>query len=272
MNKRQHSKAGFTIIELSLAMTFVSILMIFIAVLVINMTGIYTKGVTIKDLNSTGRIIIDDITRSIAASPPIILNDKTTGAPLYYKSTTNGGRFCTGVYSYIWNNVVSDAGGKTRIYGRDTGDTGANEYAGNPSENDLRKLGLLKPLRLVKVMDRSRVYCIEGDKKVELPADLAPGADTGIGTKPIELLGTNDTDLAVYDFKVFDPAQSKANRQVFYSVSFVLGTVRGMGLNGAMTASTACKPPSDDAGEFNYCAINKFNVSMRTTSSTLNGN
>ena len=284
-------RAGFTIIELMLAMTFVSILMILVAILVINMTDIFTKGVTIRDLNSTGRIVMDDIVRAIAASPPLSTGG-AGGARPYFLETTNGGRFCTGVYSYIWNKVIIGQGGVPRLFGSHSGDSDANWFGRiNPdgnhvalsSEEAMEQFELLTPLRFVKVSDFGRQYCrlnesgapqrpyvIVEDQRNATGDFLDHTIGTTIG-RPIELLGTSETDLAIADFVVFQPSVSSAAGQVFYSVSFVLSTIRGVqgsGGDGAI-APVTCQPPAVSRVEFNYCAINKFNVAMRTSSQSL---
>jgi len=289
-------KEGFTIIELMLAMTFVSILMVLVAILVINMTDIFTKGVTIRDLNSTGRLVMDDIVRAIAASPPL-----NTGCPnvgvcnpsnkRFFLETTNGGRFCTGVYSYIWNKVIIGEGGVPRVFGSESSDHGANQFGlinhhghhvALSSEDAMEQFELLTPLRFVKVSDFGRQYCrvdeggspersyvIVEDQRNETGDFLDHTIGTMIG-RPIELLGTSETDLAIADFVVFRPSVSSAAGQVFYSVSFVLSTIRGVqgSGDGAITPVT-CQPPAVSQVEFNYCAINKFNVAMRTSSQSL---
>jgi len=279
-------RAGFTIIEMMLAMTFVSILMVLVAILVINMTDIFTKGVTIRDLNSTGRLVMDDIVRAIAASPPLNTADRQS----YFVQTPNGGRFCTGVYSYIWNQVVIGPNGVPRIFGSADSDHGANRFGKitpsgayvELSQQEIIDHELLTPLRFVKVSDFGRQYCGVPGTAAWRPYVIVEDqrhnpdefiTDHSVGTmigRPLELLGTSETDLAIADFVVFNPSVSRTAGQVFYSVSFVLSTVRGVtgATDGAITPVT-CQPPAISQTEFNYCAINKFNVAMRTSSQSL---
>lgn len=242
---------GFTIIELMLAMTFLSILMITIAILVINITNIYTKGVTIKDVNATGRTLSDDFKRAISASPPV---DVTNVSSYFVSDQNGGGRFCTGLYSYIWNDAE-----KLKSYLEDPG-SAANGLVNN--YDDAGKS--LPPIRLVKVKDITRAYCgpegggREGDVKMEY--------------SPIDLLAQNEADLALFDVQVFAPAANNTTGQRYYSISFVLGTLRGtmeesQYTNGELASNNTCVVPKDFSSEFNYCAINKFNVSMRATGS-----
>ena len=60
-------KKGFTLIELSLATVFVSVLLISIAFISTQILAIYQKGLAIKAVTSSGRALTDDFTRAIAA-------------------------------------------------------------------------------------------------------------------------------------------------------------------------------------------------------------
>ena len=68
-NNRMGARKGFTIVETMLAMVFVGTLMIAIATLIINVSETYSKEITVKNVNETARNIIDDLKRSISASP-----------------------------------------------------------------------------------------------------------------------------------------------------------------------------------------------------------
>lgn len=285
---RPFTKKGFTIIELLLAMSFVAILMIIMAILVVNMINIFTRGVTLRDLNSTARLVMDDMVRSIGASPPITIDSgnplKNVFLPLSQGGERHGGVFCTGVYSYLWNNINPEGVGDDTIRHVVRWDIDVS----GPDTPDSRRialetLGLLPRPRLIKVMDYGRTFCrttdnphLRGDHIVVHIDDIAdhidrPGVAAGMG-RVTELLGSSETDLGIVDFQVFHPTASPVNGQVFYSLTFVLGTTQGLlardGSNLAITP-TACRPPVGNISEFNYCAINKFSVAMRTTSRTL---
>ena len=187
-------------------------------------------------------------------------------APVY-------GAICTGSYSYIWNSgyffdsrhyeVASTSPATFKL--------GGDEY---------------KDFRLLKVLDRNRGVCaysmlasIKGDLKsaemvytkgaitrsnvvfINSPNEIIPEDQ-----KPISLLAedNNDTTLALYDLQSAAPIQSNANNRLFYSVSFILGTIDG-GVN-IMSSGNFCATPDDykDAN-FNYCAINKFNFAVQAT-------
>lgn len=92
-----HNKRGFTLIELMLAMTFVSALLLAIAMTVIQISNVYTRGLTLKEVNQAGRTISTELKRGISQSAPFAVP-----GPKYVVQPW-GGRLCVGQYSYIWN-------------------------------------------------------------------------------------------------------------------------------------------------------------------------
>jgi hypothetical protein len=84
-----------------------------------------------------------------------------------------------------------------------------------------------------------------------------------VSEPPVDLiLKDSDNDLAIYDLSVANPAESGTQENVFYSVSFILGTLEG-GINITATGRS-CAVPTDYANEFfNYCAINNFNFAVQ---------
>ncbi len=138
MNLRfRNDSRGFTLVELMIAMAFIAMLLLAIAMLVIQIGGTYNKGVTMKSVNQAGRAITEDMRRTIAASKPF---DATVVA--HYNDAA--GRLCTGTYSYIWNkgSLASPA----------------NEYAAGPHS--------ATPIRFVKVIDNGAGYCADPTKDI----------------------------------------------------------------------------------------------------------
>jgi type II secretory pathway pseudopilin PulG len=229
---------GFTIIELTLAMTFISVLLITIVILVMQITRIYAKGTTIKNVNSVGRSLISDFQQTVGASP-VTPDLGAASGPKYMLTDAAGGRFCTGAYSYIWNT------GRRIVEWRKDGSTSLHKF------NSV-------PVRLLKVRDQGRIYCNSG-------TDIKTFADG------IELISSNESEIAVYDFHVYPPIiddNANANGQALYTISFVLGT---MGNNtdddGVVDTNNQCKPPAAEKSDFNYCAINKFDLTVRAMGS-----
>jgi type II secretory pathway pseudopilin PulG len=91
---------GFTLVELNIAVIFVSLLLIATVATSIYIGRIYQKGVTLKNVNQTGRQLIDQFRRDAIAAP----TDKVTvryvpAAP----SPTDNVRICFGTVSYVFN-------------------------------------------------------------------------------------------------------------------------------------------------------------------------
>ena len=97
---------GFTIVELTIAVAFLSVLML--AILTISMAAgkMYVKGDTNKAINQAGRDFSDAIRRDFLAAgvgtitPPIINNVGPVDNPLI------SGRMCLGAVDYLWNTAA----------------------------------------------------------------------------------------------------------------------------------------------------------------------
>ena len=195
------------------------------------------------------------------------------------------GAFCTGAYSYIWNsgylfgNYDVSVGKASFVY--------KNTSGGTTTVSDFR---------LLKVHDETRAVCMAAtfgatatkyevqrlDNYASVSTKINGSAPTtfniaasGTGDSvvtypvideaPVELLsGREDSNLAFYDLRAAAPAANAAGNGLFYSVSFILGTVQG-GVD-VMKTGNNCAPPEDYENEnFNYCAINKFNFAVQAT-------
>lgn len=84
-----HKHRGFTLIELMLAMAFISFLILFIVSAILQATRLYTKGLAIRQINQTGRQVVDSIAKSSRYANPTYL--------LTFK------RLCVGGVAYAWN-------------------------------------------------------------------------------------------------------------------------------------------------------------------------
>lgn len=82
--------AGFTLIELLLAMSFIAFLLLFMVSAILQVTKLYVKGSAIRQINQTGRQIIDDVSSTM----------RNNGTPVYI---ADHNRLCVGNTSYVWN-------------------------------------------------------------------------------------------------------------------------------------------------------------------------
>jgi prepilin-type N-terminal cleavage/methylation domain-containing protein len=267
------NRKGFTLIELMLAMSFLAVLMITIAILVIRIIGIYQKGLSIRAVNSTGRQLIDDFSRTIGGSP--IPDDVNTGSYAHLATTSyfreyfdSGtvktasnrqlrGSFCTGSYTYIWHTGTDLNNGNTYKY----------QYSG----------GELKDYHLLRIYDPDRAICVKdamAQNNVNVNTSVYNNSDgTGMAVKtaqPLELLEASEDNLALYDFRVFAPISNYLTGHSFYSATFILATLAG-GID-IISQGDYCREPTESLStDFNYCAINKFNFAMRATGETKGG-
>jgi hypothetical protein len=229
-NNRQ--TAGFTIVELMIAMAFISVLLLAIAMVVMQIGAIYNKGTTMKSVNQSGRAIVDDMKRTIGSSKLDISTDYRVHDHNDGSRPTidlDSGRLCTGTYSYIWNigTHVDPAHPESQF----------NKYSGDASD---------KLLRLVKVLDSGRQYC-KGDAK----AAIDP-------TNAVELL--SDRDLAVQGFHIEQLTHNGASGMTLYNIGITISNAESEAIN---TVDNSCKTPSEGSTLQNYCAVNEFIFTAR---------
>lgn len=102
---RQKSKAGFTIVEMSLAMSFIAALLITIALTITGIMTTFQKGVTLKSVNNVGRNLVTEFTTAINAAPSI---DSANLCNIYAVNNTDN---CLrdGAFNYIFQERVGTA-------------------------------------------------------------------------------------------------------------------------------------------------------------------
>lgn len=196
MSKRVKS-GGFTLVELSLAMTFIGILSIIVVLLIQNVSASYRRGLTLNQINTVGMDVIDDLKSSVRNSSSDAVDklceieygyaDNSNAnwknckadhamAFTYLKKTANVvidkgtksektianmpiyGVICTGTYTYVWNSGY--------LF---TGSTDAKVTVdGKSSYSDKQKLAAKvnsKVYRLAKIYDNEKQICIAAANK-----------------------------------------------------------------------------------------------------------
>ena len=276
---KDHKKV-FTIIEITLAMTFLAILMVSIATLIMRVTNIYQKGLAMRAINATGTEIIEDITRTVGAASYLVdihSQDAELGGngvmeydnnyklveKYYYDYTVYNenhdgknfnvqyfGVLCTGDYSYIWNTARA----------LDPDFTTKNFITVNGEK-----------VKMVRVYDREQTQCNKDKngsvanlaKRNYLPVTINVPADN-----VVELINNDEMDLALYEFNITPATQSAITRQSFISANFILATRQGginINANGDFCRGEDNELKDEYEGTmFNYCAVNKFSFSART--------
>jgi len=224
--------SGFTLIELMLSMTFISVLLVAIAMTTIQISNIYNKGITLREVNQAGRAVSSELQRSIASSVPFDVTPKSDNSPgtenSKYVVRDGGGRLCLGNYSYAWNygKALVGGAGAPAIY---------NKYDDNT------------PVRFAKVEDAGGALCSD----VNLAVTKA---------KATELLSTGDRELVLHSFAVTETSSDPSTNQALYAITMVIDTNDRQQLT---TDDASCKPPSAGVGDENYCSVNQWDIIAR---------
>ena len=285
---------GFTLIELSLSLVFISVLSIAVVLVMTNAISTYHKGIIINRINDVGVEVADDIKSSVQGSS--VVNLKSLCGDVYSPNTdalidcrennaeqvikvtrhedvTIGGRkvenvpvfgaLCMGTYSYIWNSGYFFNQTDYKVgSGLENVPMATLQYKKNEGGGIVAKYA--EGFRLLKVRDESRSVCESVLKK-----KLESGVDGKISNE-FEIEGDLSDDavdlldessgLALYDLTTVPSEQIGISKSIFYYTSFILGTVQG-GVN-VMSNGNFCATVegyNDAVENFDYCAINKFN-------------
>lgn len=303
-NLQSHNtRHGFTLIELSFAIAFLSVLLITVTLITNEIISTYRKGYAMKSVNQVGRSLIEDftdaVTNSPTASPASLCQSKYSSGTAYNhcvddggfkfvyqqyysnqitnRSDTSfgqvpiGGVFCTGKYSYAWNTGY--------VLGKD--DFYKNSSGGSVASLRLN-IGGAQPY-LYKFEDTTRAVCANNLEDSSYAIRDNSGALAGVSPPKVggvygfdipsgatlitDFLKDSDTPLALYDLVVFPPARVEATNRLLYTASFILGTTNGS--VNIMSASDFCEAPNGyNDIDFSYCAVNKFNFSTQATGSS----
>ena len=281
-------RTGFTLVETALAMSFIAVLLISVFAIMNRMTVIYQKTLTIRSVNAAGREIMDDISRFAGAST--LPNRKAMCNGLsgeYFTNCVNdsgykyvyhqfysnnfevngrypdaelptSGVFCTGRYTYLWNTgYVLNPENKTAENYRAT----LKYTVGSDSEVSTSDFKLL---RVIDVGSKICASNLNGNTYDITRAANDVSYSISLSEPPVELLDSSESQLALYDFKVFRPARHYVSGHAFYSGTFILATLQG-DVDITASGDYCTSPPEGYMGEFTYCAINKFNFATRAT-------
>lgn len=238
-NKSRRTYAGFTMIELMLSMSFIALLLLAIASSVIFVNSVYSKGILVKSVNESGRLIANTIKSDISASrmisvPTTAIGIGTPVNTVSYVNGPHGGRLCMANVSYVWNYAAS------------LNSANRNRFAGETSTS--------VPIRFIRVDDRG-----------QLCANPTQNVDRSKATE--YLTGTDGLDLALYGFRIYSSSRQHdaASGQRLYTVDFTLGTSDASMVRDSSNPllDRECTPPAESSNTFNYCSINRFNLTAR---------
>ncbi|MGB4761778.1 MAG: prepilin-type N-terminal cleavage/methylation domain-containing protein [Candidatus Saccharimonas sp.] len=230
MTTNRQRQYGFTLVELTIALAFLSILLIAILSLTLAAGKLYIKGTTNKSINQSGREIQDIVRRDfLAADASAIGNVLTEGDPA--RGIT--GRVCLGKVTYLWN----------------TADI-LNDISANGSTYRIRLSGA--PIRFARVVDTNADLCIpnmSGRLPTTLPAD-----------RTTELLGGDGRDFSLYDVSLL--VLSTRDTRGMYEMKYTIGT-NDQGTVEDTDGYVRCKPNSSSTANFDYCSVTDFDMVLR---------
>lgn len=239
-------KQGFTIVELMLAMTFVSVLLLAIALTSIQAGKLYNRGVTLRNVNQSGRNISDMLRRDFLQSNAQKIA-KDGSHHLIQVKTTDGTvvneRICLGYYSYIWNRADAMV--------RATGDNAIWQLLVKYDDVGTRDA----KVNLLRVVDSGGNLC----RKSGSPGAYPNVVDRDISTELLQS-PTDENFLGMYN-SYLKKITSGDGSEALFALGFTLGTGRTGEIS---TADQSCKPPADDDSNVEFCAINKFETIVRT--------
>lgn len=240
MNHVAKKQQGFTIIELMLAMSFIAVLLIAIAMTIIQIGNIYNKGLTLKEVNQVGRDISEDLRRTIVAGTSVDLENDFVEVKDTPTGPVIGGRLCLGAVSYVWNNAWAIESGHSRVVSKGT-----------------------EPVRLMELPDSTKAYCVKDILTGVPTATSIPASNVNAR----ELLRAGDRALALHSLKVTtsSAATDTDTGQRLYRVNFTVGTGRTELLN-LTNSPINCKTPQEIGSDLNYCTVQDFSIVVRAGS------
>lgn len=205
--KMNKSKKGFTLIELMLAVAFLGTLLLSVAMLAMRLVNMYTKGATMRAVNSVGSAIVDDVRSHVTSSNLWTNNledgfdteaDYTEARRQYYRPHTypvkndetgaeekfvDYGAFCTNSYTYIFNYQAA-------------------------------MLRYRNPESVPETVPETQRYLMVGtDEANRRPYALVRIKDTGCAQ--FNLLGMSEQEIKDYNDKITDDTQKLENTNDF---------------------------------------------------------
>lgn len=290
------NKSGFTLIELSFSLVFISVLSLAVVFVIISTIKTYNRGILLNRVNSVGMDLVDDMRFAVQNSSAeslvskcetIFSSDQSNlercksdnGRRLVSVSRTANvkignandigsvpvfGAFCTGEYSYIWRSgylasndyAVSNVGGVSLKY--------------KIEDSGRVKVDTLSDFNLLKVHDTERAVCASAVSNNYLNSEISGAFDITdskymvVDTRPVVLLSSSEnSNLVLYGLSSSLPAEGGEGNIMFYAVSFILGSVQG-GIN-VKASGNFCSTKGDETENLDFCSVNKFNFAAMAT-------
>ena len=232
MNKK-NLQNGFTIIEMTLSMVFLSILLIAILTLTIASGKMYVKGNTTQTVNQSSRDFSDAIRRDFLATGVGTISQAIKvsggGATLY------SGRICLGTVTYLWNSADL---------------INATTTAANAAKVKFNG----QPIVFARITNPKQAYC-DRDVNGRYPVVVASNEEV------VDMFGGEGKDFALYAMD-FTPI-AVDGEAALYHVTYTLGTNQAQTTQASADGFIQCKPNNVLTADFNYCSVNDFDMIVR---------
>jgi len=232
IKKRQ---AGFTLVEVTLAIAFLSILLIAILTITVTAGKLYIKGNTNQTINQSGRDFADTVRRDFLATGISMIAGSPTGTAITLGSgSLTSGRICLGMVSYLWNSAA---------------------LLNAPNTDEVTMGTSNTPVKFARVVNPKQSYC-DKDGSGKYPMNI-PSTE-----QATDLFGGSDRDYALYSMAM-TPVAITGDKGM-YQISYTLGTNESNTTQNDLTNSfVQCKPNDSQTADFNYCAVDDFDMIVR---------
>lgn len=226
MTRRSRYLPAFTLVELNLAILFVGLLVLAVAMTTISVSRTYQYGAALKYINQIGREVTDQIRRDISSA---------SSQRVEYHEVGGVGRLCLGTVSYVYNSAgLLNSGGSSLVH-----DTTA------PSTP--------RPINLARIDDRDSSWCQQS-------SGIFTKNDITAADSYTELLRDDSITVAVHSLRVNKLISSGGSLLSESLVEVVLN----IGTNEIQTTDGGeCKPPTNPQENFNNCAVRQFVTVVR---------
>lgn len=235
MKRNIATMSGFTLVELILAIGFVSLLLLAVSVLTIRVGDMYEKGATVRSINQVSRELVDVMRRDFAQSTGGVelVETGTATAPIY--------RLCLGDVSYIANSAAlltarEEDGSAVRVVTKVGADSGDGVH-------------------MVRIADKGKSLCRESAAGAsEYPSNVDESAT--------ELLTGATMVLAVHNMSLQRVADGSDHE--LYRFSILIGTNKIGTLDDDIRCRINSDRPEDAGADYNYCSVAELTTIMKT--------
>lgn len=255
----QSRSHGFTIIELTLAMVFVSFILIFMALTLVQMLRIYDKSVSMKQVNQAGRTIAEDIGDAMRSESPAKVSIDHIGR----------GYLCVGPTVYVWNPLFTDGGvASTTLF------TATPSTTNTPVTADGATM-------VRKVFSDRNTPCDDANVYSASPTTFQPGSEASLlssrsrvvwattNVVPAGVTASNQPKLVELTFTIgtYDHSEVDTPTKRGWLVSGDSGSYSNFAItphrerSGATDAKITCLPGNDGR----YCAFAEFKTVVYIT-------